>query len=49
VVTTTELTRNAWVHAKGGAAVVEELTDGLRAGIRLTFRDEGSGIDVSSA
>jgi serine/threonine-protein kinase RsbT len=39
-----EITRNVWVHAKRGTAVIEELTDGLRHGIRLEFRDEGPGI-----
>lgn len=39
-----ELARNAWVHAGGGRAIIEELTDGHRTGIRLTFIDEGPGI-----
>ncbi len=39
-----ELARNAWIHAGGGKAIVEELTDGHRTGIRLTFVDEGPGI-----
>ena len=36
-----ELARNVWVHGGGGFAVVEELTDGYRTGIRMTFADEG--------
>jgi serine/threonine-protein kinase RsbT len=41
---TSELTRNVWVHAKRGCAVIEELLDGDRCGIRITFKDEGPGI-----
>jgi serine/threonine-protein kinase RsbT len=39
-----ELTRNVWVHAKKGVAVLEEIASGGRAGIRATFRDMGPGI-----
>jgi serine/threonine-protein kinase RsbT len=39
-----ELTRNVWVHAGKGTAVLEELSDGARFGIRATFRDDGPGI-----
>jgi serine/threonine-protein kinase RsbT len=39
-----ELTRNVWVHAKGGEAVIEEVTDGRRVGLRVVFRDQGPGI-----
>lgn len=39
-----ELTRNVWVHARRGAAVLEEIANGERIGLRLTFRDEGPGI-----
>jgi serine/threonine-protein kinase RsbT len=41
---TSELVRNVWVHAKKGVAVLEEVTDGARIGIRATFTDEGPGI-----
>lgn len=41
---TSELTRNIWVHADKGVAVIEELSTGDRYGIRVTFRDEGPGI-----
>jgi serine/threonine-protein kinase RsbT len=39
-----ELARNAWVHGGGGDAVIEELDDGGRMGIRVSFRDQGPGI-----
>jgi serine/threonine-protein kinase RsbT len=39
-----ELTRNAWVHAGGGKAVVEELGEGPRFGVRVVFEDSGPGI-----
>lgn len=40
----TELTRNVWVHARRGRALIEEVTDGVRTGIRAEFHDEGPGI-----
>lgn len=39
-----ELTRNVWVHARGGDAVIEELVTDERVGLRVIFRDEGPGI-----
>ncbi len=39
-----ELTRNVWVHAGGGSALLEELADGRRYGVRATFIDQGPGI-----
>ena len=41
---TSELTRNVWVHAGKGVAILEELTDDERRGVRVTFVDEGPGI-----
>lgn len=41
---TSELARNILVHGKGGRVVIEEISDGVRTGIRLTFIDEGPGI-----
>jgi serine/threonine-protein kinase RsbT len=41
---TSELTRNVWVHAKHGSALIEELLDAERQGVRVTFRDQGPGI-----
>jgi serine/threonine-protein kinase RsbT len=40
----TELGRNIWVHARGGRAIIEELEDGPRPGVRVEFKDEGPGI-----
>jgi serine/threonine-protein kinase RsbT len=40
----TELGRNIWVHARGGLAIIEELEDGPRPGVRVEFRDQGPGI-----
>lgn len=39
-----ELARNVIVHGRGGSASIEEVSDGLRAGIRIAFVDEGPGI-----
>ena len=41
---TSEITRNVWVHAGRGRAVIEEITDGARHGLRIEFCDEGPGI-----
>jgi serine/threonine-protein kinase RsbT len=41
---TSELTRNVWVHAGSGAAVVQEVTDRGRVGLRVEFTDRGPGI-----
>jgi serine/threonine-protein kinase RsbT len=41
---TSELARNTFVHGGGGAATIEELTDGIRFGVRVTLRDAGPGI-----
>ncbi|MCS6914411.1 MAG: ATP-binding protein [Myxococcales bacterium] len=47
---TSELTRNVWIHAGRGQAVVEEIAEGGRCGIRVQFRDEGPGIaDIERA
>lgn len=39
-----ELARNTLVHGGGGRAEVTTITDQRRAGLRLTFVDEGPGI-----
>jgi len=41
---TSELTRNVWVHATGGSAIIEEVAEGDRAGLRIRFQDRGPGI-----
>src|SRR5687768_18514773 len=41
---TSELARNALVHGGGGLATIEEVTDGVRSGIRIVFADKGPGI-----
>jgi serine/threonine-protein kinase RsbT len=41
---TSELTRNVWVHARKGLAVLEDVANGERVGVRVTFIDEGPGI-----
>jgi serine/threonine-protein kinase RsbT len=45
-----ELARNVWIHAHGGSAVIEEVAEGERPGVRLRFEDQGPGIgDLKSA
>jgi serine/threonine-protein kinase RsbT len=39
-----ELARNVLVHARAGTATIEEISDGKRAGVRLSLRDQGPGI-----
>ena len=39
-----ELARNVIVHAGQGAATIEEVSDGVRVGIRIVFEDTGRGI-----
>ena len=41
---TSEISRNVWVHAGKGRATIEEITDGVRMGLCIEFRDEGPGI-----
>jgi serine/threonine-protein kinase RsbT len=44
VTAASELARNALDHGKGGSMTLEEVTAGARAGLRLTFEDQGPGI-----
>jgi len=44
VTAASELARNALDHGKGGSMTVEEVANGARAGLRLTFEDQGPGI-----
>ncbi len=39
-----ELARNVVVHAAGGDATIDEISDGSRVGIRIAFVDHGPGI-----
>jgi serine/threonine-protein kinase RsbT len=44
VTAASELGRNTLVHGRGGVCSIETLEQDGRAGIRLTFEDEGPGI-----
>jgi len=50
VTAASELARNTVTYGGGGEMIWELVADGLRKGVRLTFKDEGPGIaDVSLA
>ena len=50
VTAASELARNTLDYGGGGEAQVEVLVNGLRAGLRLTFVDQGPGIaDIEQA
>lgn len=50
VTAASELARNTLDYGKGGSVKLEALHDGLRAGLRLTFVDQGPGIpDITLA
>jgi serine/threonine-protein kinase RsbT len=50
VTAASELARNTYSYGGGGTVTLEELHDGARRGLRLTFEDEGPGIpDVELA
>ncbi len=50
VTAASELARNALDHGKGGIMVMECLTNGSKAGLRLIFEDQGPGIpDIEQA
>lgn len=44
VTATSELARNALIYGGGGSMTVELLNDGMRRGLRLSFKDSGPGI-----
>jgi serine/threonine-protein kinase RsbT len=44
VTAASELARNTLIHGGGGTTRIEELMDGSRRGLRLTFEDKGPGI-----
>jgi serine/threonine-protein kinase RsbT len=50
VTAASELARNTLDYGKGGKVTLEQLGDGARKGLRLTFEDNGPGIaDISLA
>ena len=50
VTAASEIARNTLDYGLGGTLTIEELRDGMRAGVRLTFVDEGPGIpDIDRA
>lgn len=50
VTAASELARNTVLHGLGGVATLESFEDGAKAGVRITFEDDGPGIpDVSLA
>lgn len=40
-----ELSRNVWTHAGEGKAAVEIVEEKQKSGIRMTFSDQGPGIE----
>lgn len=44
VTAASEIARNTVEHGHGGTMTIDELRDGLRKGLRLTFEDNGPGI-----
>lgn len=45
-----EIARNTVIYGGGGTLLLEELQEGMRRGLRLTFEDKGPGIaDIASA
>ena len=50
VTAASELARNTVVHGGGGTVEMDMLVEGVRRGLRLTFRDHGPGIpDIAAA
>ena len=50
VTAASELARNTVVYGGGGTVLIEEVENGSRAGLRITFEDHGPGIaDVELA
>jgi serine/threonine-protein kinase RsbT len=50
VTAASELARNTLIYGGGGSMVLEMLSNGLRRGLRVAFKDEGPGIpDVGLA
>ena len=50
VTVTSELARNIVRYGKSGEVLIEEISDTLRSGLRISFKDKGPGIaDVEKA
>ena len=50
VTAASELARNALDHGRGGAMLLELVSNGAKSGLRLTFEDQGPGIpDIALA
>lgn len=50
VTAASELARNCVIYGGGGTVFLEQLNDGRRTGLRLSFQDQGPGIsDVERA
>jgi serine/threonine-protein kinase RsbT len=50
VTAASEIARNTLEYGRGGTMVIEELRDGLKVGVRLSFEDQGPGIpDIDRA
>jgi serine/threonine-protein kinase RsbT len=50
VTAASELARNTIVHGGGGSMRIEQLSEGIRQGLRLVFEDQGPGIpDINLA
>ncbi|BDI28387.1 anti-sigma regulatory factor [Capsulimonas corticalis] len=50
VTAASELARNTLEYGGGGDLLIEALSEGIRAGLRLTFTDQGPGIaDIALA
>ena len=50
VTAASELARNTLIYGGGGVLVWEQLLEGMRKGLRLSFKDEGPGIaDITQA
>jgi serine/threonine-protein kinase RsbT len=45
VTAASELARNTLDYGNGGEVEIERMVDGARKGVRLTFSDQGPGID----
>lgn len=50
VTAASELARNTLDYGGGGVVQIEPASDGVRSGVRLTFKDQGPGIaDIAQA